>query len=266
MTRVAASRARRRGSAGRSRSRSASWVGRSRSGARRIDELEETAKLVDGAGGRGLVSTLDVTDPTSVDAFYELVTREAGPIDVLVNNAGTARPGFAHEMLDEHHRQIIETNLLGPILMTRRMIGALRAAGATTGDIVFISSDATVHPRPAMAPYLSTKAALETFAQTLALECEGTEHAFVGRARRPHGRHRLRGRLGPHDLRGAVPALAALRHPAPLPHDAARRRRSRRRDGRHRAAPHVGPDRRGPAQPPLGGEGGVCEAAPDTPT
>ncbi len=143
-------------------------------GARRVDQLEATAKLVEEAGGRGIVHPLDVTEPESVDAFCEFVAHEAAPIDVLVNNAGTARPGFAHEMLDEHHRQIIETNLLGPILMTRRVIGALREQGAAAGDVVFISSDSTLHHRPAMATYASTKAALETFAATLALECEGT--------------------------------------------------------------------------------------------
>ena len=143
-------------------------------GARRTDQLRETAELVEDAGGRPLVQHLDVTDPASVDAFCAFASAEAGPIEVLVNNAGTARPGAIHDMPDAEHRTIIETNLLGPILVTRRVVGALRASGATAGDIVFISSDATVHRRPSLATYLSTKAGLEAFAATLALECEGT--------------------------------------------------------------------------------------------
>lgn len=143
-------------------------------GARRLEQLEETAKLVDGAGGRALVHVLDVTDSASVDAFCDFVTRAAGPIDVLVNNAGTALPGELHEMTDDDLRRIVETNLLGPVIMSSRVVGALRASGATTGDIVFISSDSTVHPRPAMAPYVATKAGLEAFAATLALDLEGS--------------------------------------------------------------------------------------------
>ena len=91
---------------------------------------------------------------------------------MLVNNAGTALPGAIHDMSDDDHRRIVETNLLGPILLTRRVVAQLRADGAP-GDIVFISSDATVHKRPRLATYLSTKAGVEAFAQTLALECEG---------------------------------------------------------------------------------------------
>jgi len=143
-------------------------------GARRIEQLDETAKLVDGAGGRALVHPLDVTDPVSVDTFCEFVNRDAGPIDVLVNNAGTALPGDVHEMSDEDLRRIVETNLLGPVILSSRVVRALRATGASTGDIVFISSDATVHPRPAMAPYVATKAGLEAFAATLALDLEGS--------------------------------------------------------------------------------------------
>jgi NAD(P)-dependent dehydrogenase (short-subunit alcohol dehydrogenase family) len=75
-------------------------------------------------------------------------------------------------MTDGDYRRIVETNLLGPMLMSRRIVGRLRAEGKA-GDIVFISSDTTQNKRPSMAAYLSTKAGLEAFAQTLALESEG---------------------------------------------------------------------------------------------
>jgi NAD(P)-dependent dehydrogenase (short-subunit alcohol dehydrogenase family) len=143
-------------------------------GARRVEHLNETAKLVADAGGTPLVHALDVTGPVSVNAFCSFVTNQGGAIDVLVNNAGTAQPGWIHDMSDDDHRRIVETNLLGPIHMTRRVVGGLRDDGRSRGDIVFISSDATVHHRPALATYLSTKAGLEAFAATLALECEGT--------------------------------------------------------------------------------------------
>ena len=143
-------------------------------GARRVAQLEETAKLVADAGGTPLVHVLDVTDAASIEAFCECIRAEAGAIQVLVNNAGTALPGAIHEMSDEDHRRIVETNLLGPMLLSRRVVAQLRA-GSAPGDIVFISSDATVNKRPYLATYLSTKAGIEAFAQTLALESEGVE-------------------------------------------------------------------------------------------
>jgi NADP-dependent 3-hydroxy acid dehydrogenase YdfG len=142
-------------------------------GARRVERLEETARLVSDVGGRAVVQPVDVTDASSIDAFFAAARREVGEVDVLVNNAGTAQPGSVHDMADEIHRSIVETNLVGPILLSRRVVAALRAAGRA-GDVVFVSSDTTVHPRPHMATYGASKAGLEAFAETLALECEGS--------------------------------------------------------------------------------------------
>ena len=140
-------------------------------GARRTDRLEETAQLVAAAGGRPCASALDVSDAASIDAFLEAVNAELGPVDVLVNNAGVAAPGRLHEMSDAQHEQILTTNLLGPILVTKRVVAALRASHAP-GDIVFISSDATIHPRPVLGTYGVSKVGLEAYATVLALECE----------------------------------------------------------------------------------------------
>ncbi len=140
-------------------------------GARRVDRLEETAELVAAAGGRPLVHVERVHE--SLDGFCRFVEREGGAVDVLVNNAGTAIPGAIHEMDDADHRHIIETNLTGPVLLTRRVVATMRAA-ARPGDVVFISSDTTRYPRPALGTYMATKGGLEAFARVLALECEGT--------------------------------------------------------------------------------------------
>ncbi len=141
-------------------------------GARRTEQLAETAELVAEAGGRTLAHPLDVGRPESIDAFLDATTTNLGPVDVLVNNAGVAAPGWLHEMSDEDHERILTTNLLGPILLSKRVVAAMRASGAP-GDIVFISSDATVHPRPFLGTYGVSKAGLEAYATSLALECEG---------------------------------------------------------------------------------------------
>jgi NAD(P)-dependent dehydrogenase (short-subunit alcohol dehydrogenase family) len=140
-------------------------------GARRVEQLDETAQLVTDAGGTAFAHALDVSDPESIDAFLVAAIAALGPVDVLVNNAGIAMPGLFHEMSDEQHEQILATNLLGPILITKRVVADLRARTAP-GDIVFISSDATEHPRAHLGTYGVSKTGLEAFATTLALECE----------------------------------------------------------------------------------------------
>lgn len=142
-------------------------------GARRVDRLTEAASEVTAAGGEPFLHTLDITAPASIDEFLGACDQALGPIDVVVNNAGMSTPGRFHLLDDETLRCEVETNLLGPMLVTRRVIASLIARGAP-GDLVFISSDATRHARPRMVAYAATKAGVELMAHSLAMELEGT--------------------------------------------------------------------------------------------
>jgi NAD(P)-dependent dehydrogenase (short-subunit alcohol dehydrogenase family) len=142
-------------------------------GARRADRLEETAAAVHASGGQAFAHPLDVTDADSIAGFFTAAEAALGPVDVLVNNAGVATPGWLDRVPVEALQREVATNLLGPILMTRLAIGSWRAR-QQRGDLVFVTSDATRHPRPRMAGYTATKAGLEAFSQALALELEGT--------------------------------------------------------------------------------------------
>jgi NAD(P)-dependent dehydrogenase (short-subunit alcohol dehydrogenase family) len=142
-------------------------------GARRVEKLDETAAQIAAAGGAPFVHPLDVCDPAGVDAFCAASVSALGPVDVLVNNAGIAWPGALHDVDDDVHRRVVETNLLGPIYMTRRAVRSLLDRDAP-GDIVFVSSDVTVHPRPKMPAYGASKAGVEHLANTVGMELEGT--------------------------------------------------------------------------------------------
>jgi NAD(P)-dependent dehydrogenase (short-subunit alcohol dehydrogenase family) len=142
-------------------------------GARRVEKLAETASEITAAGGTPFARALDVVDPVAVDDFFAAAEAALGPVDVLVNNAGIAWPGALHDVDDDVHRRVVETNLLGPIYMTRRAVRSLLTRDAA-GDLVFISSDVTVNTRPKMPAYGASKAGLEHLAHTLALELEGT--------------------------------------------------------------------------------------------
>jgi NADP-dependent 3-hydroxy acid dehydrogenase YdfG len=141
-------------------------------GARRGDELQETARIVIEAGGEAFPMTVDVTDAHSVDEWVTTAENSLGPIDALVNNAGIAIPGPFWELAPEQLEREVRTNLLGPMLCTRRVLRSMIDRG--TGDVVFVSSDTARAPRPRMLAYSATKAAVEVVARTLAMELEGT--------------------------------------------------------------------------------------------
>jgi NAD(P)-dependent dehydrogenase (short-subunit alcohol dehydrogenase family) len=142
-------------------------------GARRADKLEAVAREVERAGGRAAALALDLAEPASIDAFFDASESAFGPADVLVNNAGVCVPGLLHEVSASALQREIATNLVGPALLTRRMIASLRARGAG-GDLVFISSENVSVPRPFQPGYTASKWGLEGLARTLRLELDGT--------------------------------------------------------------------------------------------
>ncbi len=140
-------------------------------GGRRVDALEITAELVALEGGTPFAHRLDVTDAESIDEFFAASERALGTVDALVNNAGIAVPGLLVDTDPANLAREVETNLLGPLLCTRRALRSMIEVGR--GDVVFVSSDAARAPRPGMIGYSASKAALETVARVVDMETEG---------------------------------------------------------------------------------------------
>ncbi len=112
------------------------------------------------------VLALDVTDPGSIrDA-----AAAAGPIDALVNNAGVGLLSVIEGTAMDTVRAIFETNTFGPIAVTQAFLPQLRERGA--GVVVNVSSTTTLLPLPMLAVYTASKAALNAFTESLALELE----------------------------------------------------------------------------------------------
>ncbi len=112
-----------------------------REGARRVWTLDindkEFAALEKACpAARGVV--VNVTDPAAVNAAVERIASEAGPIDVLVNNAGITRDALLHKMTDQDWGAVIGVNLTGVFNVTRAIAPRMMEAGA--GSIVSISS------------------------------------------------------------------------------------------------------------------------------
>jgi NAD(P)-dependent dehydrogenase (short-subunit alcohol dehydrogenase family) len=112
------------------------------------------------------VLALDVAKPESIAAAVEA----AGPIDVLVNNAGIGLFGAFEATPMATAREVFETNTFGVMAMTQAVLPQLRARRA--GVVVNVTSSATLAPMPMVAVYTASKMAIEGFTASLALELE----------------------------------------------------------------------------------------------
>lgn len=107
---------------------------------------------------------LDVTKPESIAAALGA----AGPIDVLVNNAGIGMLGALEATSMAKTREVFETNTFGVIAMTQAVVPHFRAR--RSGVIVNVTSSATLAPFPLVSVYTASKSAIEGFTGSLALE------------------------------------------------------------------------------------------------
>jgi NAD(P)-dependent dehydrogenase (short-subunit alcohol dehydrogenase family) len=109
----------------------------------------------------------DVTDARAVKAAVDGVVREAGRLDVLVNNAATFTFGPLDQSTEEMIRRQFEANVYGPIFVTQAALPALRESH---GTVINISSAAGHKAVPGGSVYGATKAALESLTRSWALE------------------------------------------------------------------------------------------------
>jgi NAD(P)-dependent dehydrogenase (short-subunit alcohol dehydrogenase family) len=129
-------------------------------------EVVATARRLDALDGLEVAQrlALDVTSDASV---AECVTA-AGPIDVLVNNAGISETGpvetYPHDVLVK----MFETNVFGPMRMIRALVPAMRTRGA--GVVVNVTSVEGRVAAPLAGGYCATKHALEALSESLAFE------------------------------------------------------------------------------------------------
>jgi NAD(P)-dependent dehydrogenase (short-subunit alcohol dehydrogenase family) len=112
------------------------------------------------------VLALDVTKPQSIAAALEA----AGPIDVLVNNAGIGIVGAFEATPMTTVREVFETNTFGVMAMTQAVLPAFRAR--KSGVVVNVTSSVTLARMPLAAAYTASKAAIEGFTGSLAFELE----------------------------------------------------------------------------------------------
>ncbi len=110
------------------------------------------------------ILALDVTRPESIAAAIEV----AGPIDVLVNNAGIGHIGALEASTMAMARKVFETNTFGVMAMTQAVVPQMRAR--RSGVIVNVTSSVVLAPNPLVSVYAASKWAIEGFTECLAPE------------------------------------------------------------------------------------------------
>jgi NAD(P)-dependent dehydrogenase (short-subunit alcohol dehydrogenase family) len=121
-----------------------------------------------GESERLLAVTLDITDLADAQAAVRAAVDRFGRIDVLVNNAGNFVAGFFEEINPDDFRAQVETNLFGPLNVTRAVLPVMRAQ--RSGLVVTVSSTAGLAGGEFLSAYAASKFALEGWMESLTPE------------------------------------------------------------------------------------------------
>ena len=115
----------------------------------------------------------DASNPQDVEHIVSQVTKDLGPIDLLVNNAGISGPGGPFIEWDpEDWWRVQEVNLRGPMLFMRQVLPGM--VERKRGNVFNVGSYAAIFNLPGNAAYGVSKAALARLTDAVAPELEGT--------------------------------------------------------------------------------------------
>jgi 3-oxoacyl-[acyl-carrier protein] reductase len=132
------------------------------------DGAKATRAAVEKAGADTLAVRTDIRDATAVDSAFGEIEHALGPVELLVNNAGTTEDGLVARMTDDQWQRVIDTNLTGAFHTIRRATPKMMRA--RWGRIVNISSVGAHRGGPGQANYAAAKAGLLGLTRSVARE------------------------------------------------------------------------------------------------
>jgi 3-oxoacyl-[acyl-carrier protein] reductase len=138
---------------------------------RDADAVHAVCSTIDKDGGRTLAVTADVTDFAEVEAARRQIEDSAGPIDILVANAGGSpiRPGLLEDIDDAGWRASIDINLTATFYCIKSILPGMKER--RSGSIVTVSSAAARRPHPGSpVAYAVAKAGIEMLTKDAALQ------------------------------------------------------------------------------------------------
>ena len=136
--------------------------------ARDVERLQKVKATIAAAGGRAEIFAADVTDEQDVAVLSEAVKNALGPVDILINNAGTNIRKKITDFSLAEFRSVIDSSLIGTFLMSRALLPQMSGRGY--GRILNMTSILSHVSLPERTAYSSAKAALLGFTRALALE------------------------------------------------------------------------------------------------
>lgn len=136
--------------------------------ARSAEACEETIRMAEEYGVKGMCVKADVSNPEEITALTETVKKEFGTIDILVNNAGITKDNLIMGISEADFDAVIDTNLKGAFLFTKAVSRTmLRQKG---GRIINISSIVGVRGNAGQTNYSASKAGLIGLTKSVAKE------------------------------------------------------------------------------------------------
>jgi 3-oxoacyl-[acyl-carrier protein] reductase len=134
-----------------------------------VEAATQTVKEIESLNRRAIALSTDVTNDEQVAQAVKTTIKTFGKVDILVSNAGVASRGRSVVDSDiDEARRLFDVHVLGAMRFTKLLIPMMREQ--KRGDVIYISSHATLIYRPFSGPYVMAKAALEAMARTLAKE------------------------------------------------------------------------------------------------
>ena len=136
------------------------------------DALSRARAKLEEIGFTALTVECDVTDRSAVRGMIEAVSRQLGPVDMLINNAGVIEVGPAGTMTEEDYKEAMATNFWGVLYPTLEVLPSMLAR--RDGRIVNITSVGGKLSVPHLLPYSASKFAAVGFSNGLRAELAGT--------------------------------------------------------------------------------------------
>jgi len=142
--------------------------------ARRLDRLKELRAEIEADGGAAHMVQLDVTDYVSIKSAIAHAETEAGPIDILINNAGVVLRKKLLEVTPDDYAYVMDTNQRGAFFVAqevaKRMVARAKGDSKLHHRIVNISSVAGLRASPELGSYGVSKAAVIHMTKAMANE------------------------------------------------------------------------------------------------
>ncbi len=135
-----------------------------------VQGATEVLRSIEAAGGRAIMLQADVRDVAAIDKMVETVTSRLGPIDILINNAGSLVKRFLiRELTEAGWDEVLTLNLKSAVFCSRAVAASMIAR--KRGAIVNVGSVAGHNGGgPGAGPYAAAKAGLAAFTKSLAKE------------------------------------------------------------------------------------------------